>query len=103
MNASMPTVTRAAHAATFLALARRSAAALDAVVERTRWLERLDREQDNLLAALAWATSHDLECAAELAASLGTYWIGSGRLGVADQHLNRVLALTDKPIGCGGA
>ena len=57
--------TPAAHAASFQAVARRAAVALDAVVEQPKWLERLEGDHDNLDAALAWAAAHDPKCAVD--------------------------------------
>lgn len=84
--------TQAAHAAAFRSLAQRAAVALDGAVDQTRWLERLDGDHDNLVAALTWATEADPDCAVQLAGSLALYWITSGRLDEAKQHLLRLLA-----------
>ena len=47
--------------------------------EQLVWLEKIDVEYDNLLAALRWATTHDLAIALRLVLLLSTYWWMRGR------------------------
>ncbi|MGW4482810.1 BTAD domain-containing putative transcriptional regulator [Amycolatopsis sp. NPDC004368] len=69
---------RAAHAAAFLALAEEADPRLR-TADQLRWLDRLDAEYDNLVAALRWATDEDLLTALRLTAALATYWWMRGR------------------------
>ncbi|WP_326567597.1 BTAD domain-containing putative transcriptional regulator [Amycolatopsis rhabdoformis] len=68
----------AAHATAFLALAE-EADPLLRTADQLRWLDRLDTEYDNLVAALRWATDADLPTALRLTAALATYWWMRGR------------------------
>jgi len=45
--------------------------------EQSRWLERLERDHDNIRAALAWST-HPSHHAAELGLRLCAHWVISG-------------------------
>jgi predicted ATPase/DNA-binding XRE family transcriptional regulator len=68
------------HAQHFLELAERAEAALRGP-DQALWLERLDREHDNLRAALAWAeTSGDTQIGDRLAAALARFWAIRGHL-----------------------
>ena len=65
---------RDCHAAHFMALAEEAWAALRGT-EQAAWLDRLEREHDNLRAALSWA--HESGAAAtelQLAGALGSFW-----------------------------
>jgi non-specific serine/threonine protein kinase len=65
---------RRRHAEFFLALAEQSQPELRGP-EDTRWLERLEREHDNMRAALSFALeSEEVELASQLAGTLGTFW-----------------------------
>jgi predicted ATPase/DNA-binding XRE family transcriptional regulator len=70
--------TRRRHAGFFLALAERA----DPEVRGPRqveWLERLERENDNLRAAMSWALSAgDYDTAARLGWALHTFWLVRG-------------------------
>jgi predicted ATPase len=57
-------------------------------------VERLDRDQDNLRAALAWLLDHDPPAALRMAASLGDYWLLRGRLAEGRTWLERAVART---------
>jgi predicted ATPase/transcriptional regulator with XRE-family HTH domain len=71
--------TRGAHARYFATYAESHAPKLHGV-ERRRWLERFEREADNLRAALRWAEeSGDTTILARLAAALGWFWEMQGR------------------------
>jgi DNA-binding CsgD family transcriptional regulator/tetratricopeptide (TPR) repeat protein len=65
---------RRRHADYFLALAERAAPELVGRQQGT-WLERLEREHDNLLAALGWALERDEQAPGlRLVAALGNFW-----------------------------
>jgi predicted ATPase/class 3 adenylate cyclase len=70
----------ARHAAAMLELAQRAAPHLSGSDQRT-WLERLEREHDNLRAALDWATTlPDPPLGARLAFALWRFWQQRGYL-----------------------
>ena len=58
------------------------------------WLERLEREHDNLRAALRWALAHETqtETALRLATILGRFWKKRGYLGEGRRWLEAALA-----------
>jgi predicted ATPase/DNA-binding SARP family transcriptional activator len=64
---------RARHARWFLARAQQAEPHLRAH-EQIRWLHALGADHDNLTAAVAWATAHDVDLALELVAALATYY-----------------------------
>ncbi|MEV8606451.1 BTAD domain-containing putative transcriptional regulator [Amycolatopsis sp. NPDC051373] len=68
----------AAHASAFLQLAEKADPLLR-TADQLRWLDRLDAEYDNLVAALRWSTDADLPTALRLTAALATYWWMRGR------------------------
>ena len=61
------------HAEFFLALAEEARPRLRGP-EDAEWLERLEREHDNMRAALSWALEREIELALRLAGVLGTFW-----------------------------
>lgn len=62
--------------------------------EQTRWLDALDREQDNLRAALGWALGRgDAERALRLGAALRWYWETRWMQAEGREWLGRALAL----------
>jgi tetratricopeptide (TPR) repeat protein len=67
---------REGHATYLLSLARDAERRID-TPEQPAWLARLEREQDNLRAALAWArdTAESGDLGLRLAASLGPFWL----------------------------
>ncbi len=67
-----------AHAEYFLRFAEEADPKLR-TAEQLVWLDVLDVEYDNLLAALRWATVHDLAIALRLVLMLATYWWMRGR------------------------
>jgi tetratricopeptide (TPR) repeat protein len=70
--------TRRRHAACFLALAEEAESKLSGM-EQQVWLERLDRELDNLRAALSWArAAGEVEYGLRLASALGRFWAARG-------------------------
>jgi predicted ATPase/transcriptional regulator with XRE-family HTH domain/Tfp pilus assembly protein PilF len=73
---------RQAHAAYFLALAERAEPELRGP-EAAIWLERLEREHDNLRAALGWAQTRGdrgVETGLRLVGALGWFWWARGHL-----------------------
>ena len=84
--------TSARHAAYFLALAEQAWPELWGA-DQQRWYARLDREHDNLRAALAWAhAERDSELLVRLAGALGPYWEARGQLSEAHRWLDAALA-----------
>ena len=84
---------RRRHALHYLALAVEAEPFLTSG-ERGPWLERLDKEQYNLRAALEWSTSRlgDPEIALRLAGALGWYWYFRSRLSEGCEWIERVLS-----------
>ncbi len=80
------------HARAFLALAREAAPQLSGNDQRM-WLERLERDHDNLRAALAWAVAApDPPTARGLAFLLWRFWQKRGHLAEARRRLDEVVA-----------
>ncbi|MGW5715506.1 BTAD domain-containing putative transcriptional regulator [Amycolatopsis sp. NPDC003865] len=67
-----------AHAEYFLRFAEEADPMLRTAAQ-LEWLDRIDAEYDNLLAALRWATEHDVALALRLVPQLGMYWWMRGR------------------------
>ncbi|GAA3536400.1 BTAD domain-containing putative transcriptional regulator [Amycolatopsis ultiminotia] len=67
-----------AHARAFLRLAEEADPMLR-TAEQLPWLERLDAEYDNLVAALRWSATEDQRSAFRLVAALTSYWWMRGR------------------------
>ena len=81
------------HAETCLAFAQRAAPELSGPAQR-RWLDRLEREHDNMRAALDWATDHpEPELAARLAFALWRFWQKRGYLNEARARLEAMASL----------
>ena len=83
---------RQGHAALFLALAEEAEPHLREAGQ-TDWLERLDREQGNLRAALAWTLQEEPEAALRLAAALHWFWNLRGHIAEGQRWLSDALAL----------
>ncbi len=80
------------HAATFVALGERAGPALFGA-DQARWLDRLDKEHDNLRAALAWLLEQDVvEDVARLVWALHQFWWLRGHLAEGQRWLAQVLA-----------
>jgi predicted ATPase/DNA-binding SARP family transcriptional activator len=89
------------HAEYFLALAEEAELGIQGT-EESRWLAILDREHDNLRAALRWAMQQaESELALELAGGLWRYWYMRGYASEGRQWLEAALAVaaaeTDQP------
>jgi non-specific serine/threonine protein kinase len=83
---------RQAHAACFSDLAAHAEQNLTES-EQERWLGRLERDHENLRAALRWWVARgDGEHALQLAVSLGYFWWIRGYLAEATRHLQQALA-----------
>jgi non-specific serine/threonine protein kinase len=66
------------------------------VAERRRWLERLEREHDNLRGALEWATATgDAAAGFRLAEGIAPLWNVRGHTSEGNEQLLRLLALTE--------
>jgi non-specific serine/threonine protein kinase len=90
---------RTRHAAYYLALAEQAAPALLGP-QQVAWLDRLEREHDNLRLALAWLAERGAQGgaeAAEAALHMGTaltrFWVDRGHFALAWEWLQRLLAL----------
>jgi non-specific serine/threonine protein kinase len=83
---------RRRHADHYLALAERATGELEGGGQ-VAWLERLEREHDNLRAALSWRLEHgEPEGAARLVAATWLFWIVRGHAGEGQMWLERALA-----------
>jgi tetratricopeptide (TPR) repeat protein len=81
------------HALHFLALSEAGRIGVFIGPGSGAWLRRLDREHDNLRAALRWADDHgEVEIALRLPGTLGRYWMLRGYLNEGSAWLERVLA-----------
>lgn len=78
------------HAGYFLALGEEAEPHL--LGERAiEWLEKIDREYDNLRAALRWAIENDHETGLRLSGALWTFWSIRGHLREAREQLEKSL------------
>jgi predicted ATPase/class 3 adenylate cyclase len=83
---------RPAHAAYYLTLAEQAASELQGP-EQARWMARLEREHDNLRAALAWALDQgDAEIGVRMGAALWSFWLTHGYLSEGRRRLDAALA-----------
>jgi predicted ATPase/transcriptional regulator with XRE-family HTH domain len=83
---------RRAHAQCFLELAERASPALTGP-EAPAWMDRLNRDHNNLNAALGWASERRLEeTGLRLVAALGLFWGGRGHLREGRLWAERLLA-----------
>jgi predicted ATPase/class 3 adenylate cyclase len=81
------------HAAFFLEVAERAEPELTGP-DQIRWLNLLEREHDNLRAALGWAADHDLDVALRIGGSLWRFWQFRGHLREAKARLEGLLERT---------
>jgi non-specific serine/threonine protein kinase len=66
--------------------------------EQSEWIEWLEREHDNLQAALAWSLENDTAVALQLAETLGQFWFMRGHhFGEGIEWLERVLSREEAP------
>ena len=83
---------RQRHLSYYLELAERAEGKLTGA-DQVEWIRLLEREHDNLRAALAWSlTSGAGEPSLRWAAGLGTFWLRAGHLGEGSDWLGRALA-----------
>jgi predicted ATPase/DNA-binding SARP family transcriptional activator/Tfp pilus assembly protein PilF len=75
----------------FLALAEQGEAKLKGP-DQLLWLNRLETEQQNMLAAITWGVTANLEGAARLAAANWLFWFGHGHLKKGRQQYEALLA-----------
>ncbi|MBA8951910.1 BTAD domain-containing putative transcriptional regulator [Actinomadura namibiensis] len=88
---------RLAHAGYFAALAEEAEPHLYRH-EQLDWLARLAGDQDNLHAALRWATARrNAPLAVRFCAALGWYWFLTGRFRESGESVEAALALPDPP------
>jgi predicted ATPase/DNA-binding CsgD family transcriptional regulator len=84
------------HAAFFLTLAEEAEPKLLGPEDR-EWLERLERENDNLRSALSWALEREeAELALSLGGALGAFWHAHGHLREGRRWLEEALAKDDQ-------
>ena len=82
---------RRRHAMHFLAVAQAAEPELQQA-EQATWFNRLEREHDNLRAAVRWLLeSNDAELALRLAGALGRFWEVRGFLSEGQHWLDRSL------------
>lgn len=93
---------RRAHAVYMVALAERAELELIGP-EQGAWLDRLEREHDNLRAALAWATERsEAETGLRLVGALERFWLARGHLREGRAWVERLLGLAVEPeVGSG--
>jgi predicted ATPase/DNA-binding CsgD family transcriptional regulator len=59
--------------------------------QQSHWLDRLEREHDNLRAALGWAIEHDLDTALRLSGGLWRFWFTRGFMVEGQEWLEAAL------------
>jgi predicted ATPase len=87
--------TQRAHALYYLALAEEAESELEGP-QQVRWLQRLEREHDNLRAALRWSleqgeAGYSMEMALRLGGALGGFWRARGPFSEGRTFLERSL------------
>jgi predicted ATPase/class 3 adenylate cyclase len=91
---------RQAHAGYYLTLAEQAEQGLRGP-DQTAWLEQLEREHDNLRAALGWSLEHGApETAVRLCGALGYFWVRRGHWNEGRRWLGRALNASEAvPLG----
>jgi predicted ATPase/DNA-binding SARP family transcriptional activator len=86
------------HAKYFLALAEQAEPNLFGIGSHTEWLDRLERDQDNLRTALdSLEASGETDSALRLAAALWRFWDMRGHLVEGRRRLARAIRADDRP------
>jgi predicted ATPase/DNA-binding XRE family transcriptional regulator len=88
---------QAAHARYFLALAERADARF-AMTDQPAEFVRLERDHDNLRAALSWCVETNPATGVRLAAALWQFWWAHGHLSEGREWLERVLGAAPSPL-----
>ena len=84
---------RRAHTSYYLSFAEEAEGGLTGA-EQKKWLLRLDREQDNLRAALRWAIEHhEVDTAQRMAGALQPFWFRRGHWSEGRRWLEESLAI----------
>lgn len=100
-------VVRGRHADHFLALAEEAEPHLREIVLRGRrgdWLDRLEREHDNLRAALDWfETRGETQSALRMAGALADFWYETGHFAEGRQRLEGLLRSDERPTAARGS
>jgi predicted ATPase/DNA-binding CsgD family transcriptional regulator len=85
--------TRRAHASYYVALAEEAEPKLCSA-ERENWVHRLEREHDNIRAALSWSVERkEAATALRLGGALWQFWLLQGHLSEGRQWLEKALAV----------
>ncbi len=89
----------AAHAAYYLGFAESAWPHLMRGGDQVTWFNRVEREHNNIRAALVWATeNHErLELAQHMIAAMHPFWFGRGYLSEDRRWLERILRRNDAP------
>ena len=88
---------RRRHQAWYLTLAERADAGLIGP-QQAAWLDRMEREHDNVRAVLAWSLERgDGSLAAQIGARIWRFWLYRGYLSEGRRWLARALALVQAP------
>ena len=88
---------RRAHATYYLAFAEDAERQLTGADQKI-WLQRLEREQDNMRAALHWAIEHsEVEFAQRMAGALQPFWFRRGHWSEGRRWLEESLAMDSGP------
>lgn len=85
---------RARHASAFVRLGQGAYVVFNGTVQPS-WLDRLEREHNNMRAALSWLVAHgNYDAALQLVAGLWWYWMIRGHISEGRHQVDRILALT---------
>src|SRR5690606_25159997 len=87
---------QARHAQHFAGLAQQAQPELEGPAQR-EWLDRLEREQPNLRAALTWSLDHDPALGLRLAVDLWAFWMIRGYSSEGRSWLRRLRARGEGP------
>ena len=92
------TALRVAHAAYYLALAECSEPELRGTGQEAEWLERVEREYDNVRAALGWLSDRgEVTLALRLAVGIGDFWVMRSHFREGRSWLEGLVAVTAPP------